>query len=166
MSYEDVIENRIQEPLAAGAFSGLPGEGRPLRFDTSEDLVGENWLGYKILRDNATLPAWLLLAREIERDGQALAALEARHSEWVEFARDSGDWERHAPALRNLASRIRDKVNQFANDPISLSNNVKALVGSPYIRMRVGDWRVIVSFDNGRMIILVIEVGHRREVYR
>lgn len=63
----------------------------------------------------------------------------------------------------NEAVRIRDKVNQFANDPISLSNNVKALVGSPYIRMRVGDWRVIM--DDRFNVLEVVKIGPRGGVY-
>ena len=32
-------------------------------------------------------------------------------------------------------------------------------------RYRVGDYRVIARIEDGRMVILVIAVGHRREVY-
>jgi mRNA interferase RelE/StbE len=33
-------------------------------------------------------------------------------------------------------------------------------------KYRVGDYRVIASLDDGVMLILVVSVGHRREVYR
>ena len=33
-------------------------------------------------------------------------------------------------------------------------------------RYRVGDWRVVVRIENGRVVILVIEIGHRGKVYR
>ena len=33
-------------------------------------------------------------------------------------------------------------------------------------RIRVGDYRVIYEIDAGRLIILVIRIGHRREIYR
>ena len=61
------------------------------------------------------------------------------------------------------ADRIRSKVRQFAEDPGSLSNNVKALVGSPYLRLRVGDWRIIMD-DRGN-VIEVVKVGPRGGVY-
>ena len=32
-------------------------------------------------------------------------------------------------------------------------------------RYRIGDWRVIARLDDGLLVILVIAVGHRREVY-
>ena len=43
---------------------------------------------------------------------------------------------------------------------------VKRLVGTPYYRLRVGDYRVILDVDNGKLIILVIYVGHRKKVYQ
>ena len=44
----------------------------------------------------------------------------------------------------------------------------KAMVGiyAGYWRYRFGDYRVIARIEDGQMIIVVIAVGHRREVYR
>jgi mRNA interferase RelE/StbE len=33
-------------------------------------------------------------------------------------------------------------------------------------RLRVGRYRLVYAFDGGRLLILVVRVGHRREVYR
>ncbi len=43
---------------------------------------------------------------------------------------------------------------------------VKKIVSSPYFRLRVGDYRVIVDIKAGELLILVIEIGHRRNVYK
>lgn len=64
---------------------------------------------------------------------------------------------------RPTQQRIRDKVEQYAADPASLSNNVKALKGSSYLRLRVGDWRVIM--DEQLLVIEVVEVGPRGSIY-
>ncbi|AZQ78022.1 hypothetical protein EJ997_12430 [Flaviflexus ciconiae] len=32
--------------------------------------------------------------------------------------------------------------------------------------MRVGDYRVIYVLNDGELVVLVLRVGHRREVYR
>ncbi|MBQ7250737.1 MAG: type II toxin-antitoxin system RelE/ParE family toxin [Bacilli bacterium] len=32
-------------------------------------------------------------------------------------------------------------------------------------RYRIGDYRVIVQIEDGRLVILVIAIGHRREIY-
>jgi mRNA interferase RelE/StbE len=63
----------------------------------------------------------------------------------------------------NEAVRIRAKVTQYANDPESLANNVIALKGSPYVRLRVGDWRVIM--DDRHHVLLVVNVGPRGGIY-
>ncbi len=43
-----------------------------------------------------------------------------------------------------------------------------ALVGdyAGHWRYRIGDYRVIARIEDGRMVIIVIAVGHRRKVYR
>ncbi|MCM2292759.1 type II toxin-antitoxin system RelE/ParE family toxin [Allorhizobium sp. BGMRC 0089] len=63
----------------------------------------------------------------------------------------------------NEAKRIMAKIEQYALDPLSQANNVKALVGSPYIRLRVGDWRVIM--DDQGTVLDVIRIGPRGSVY-
>ena len=63
-----------------------------------------------------------------------------------------------------LAARIMEKVDQFAADPQAPANNVKALAGSPYIRLRVGDWRVIM--DEQGNVLLVLEIGPRGDIYK
>lgn len=63
----------------------------------------------------------------------------------------------------NTARLIRGKIDQLAADPESLGNNVKALKGSDYHRLRVGDWRVIYSMD--MVILAVIEIGPRGDIY-
>jgi mRNA interferase RelE/StbE len=40
------------------------------------------------------------------------------------------------------------------------------LTGSNRYRLRVGDYRVIYTFDAGRNVIHLLAVGHRREIYR
>lgn len=42
--------------------------------------------------------------------------------------------------------------------------HVKKLVGSPYFRLRVGEYRIILDIRENRLLILVIEVGHRSKI--
>ena len=44
--------------------------------------------------------------------------------------------------------------------------HVKKLVGSPYFRLRVGDYRIILDIKEDKLVILILEVGHRRNIYR
>ena len=70
-------------------------------------------------------------------------------------------------ALRSMpkqhADLVRVKIDQFAENPESLANNVKRLRGRPGFRLRVGDYRVIFTEDG--TILDVVAIGHRRDVY-
>ncbi|MBF0372648.1 MAG: type II toxin-antitoxin system RelE/ParE family toxin [Alphaproteobacteria bacterium] len=67
---------------------------------------------------------------------------------------------------RRLRERILAKILQYAEAPASQANNVKHLVGSPFHRLRVGDYRVIFSLDGDVAIVMtIIRVRHRREAY-
>lgn len=66
---------------------------------------------------------------------------------------------------RTTAGRIRAKVEQLANDPTSLANNVRVLrgEGEGLMRLRVGDWRVIFTRD--LVVLLVLKIAPRGSVY-
>lgn len=61
------------------------------------------------------------------------------------------------------ARRIQGKIEQYAQDPSSLSNNVKRLKGRDGLRLRIGDWRVIFHEDPETIDVLII--GPRGSVY-
>lgn len=79
----------------------------------------------------------------------------------VRYSKDAIRTLRRMP--RPTAERIRDKVAAYADDPASQAANVKALKGEPgVLRLRVGDWRVILEEGD---VIAVIRVGPRGGVY-
>ena len=43
--------------------------------------------------------------------------------------------------------------------------HVKKLVESPYFRLRVGDYRIILDIKENKLLIFIIEVGHRKKIY-
>ncbi len=67
---------------------------------------------------------------------------------------------------RPVAARIQrflsDRVGQL-DDPRSIGT---PLVSVPLWRYRVGDYRVLTAIEDDRLVILVVEVGHRGRVYR
>ena len=66
--------------------------------------------------------------------------------------------------LRNWANRIRDKIVAYAEDPSSQANNVKPLKGlEGVIRLRVGDWRILMRDD---VVLLILEVKSRGSAYK
>ena len=72
-------------------------------------------------------------------------------------------------ALRQLDPKIRGdvlaKMRALATDPRPAG--AEALQGHPpWLRIRVGDYRIIYAIDDQARIITVATVGHRREIYR
>jgi len=63
-------------------------------------------------------------------------------------------------------SRIIEKIDTLADDPIP-SGSIKLQGRTPVLyRIRSGDYRVVYSIKKDVLIVLVVEIGHRREVYR
>lgn len=79
----------------------------------------------------------------------------------IAYSKSSLKVIRRLPA--DEAKRITSKIEQYASDPKSLANNVKALVDSPFIRLRVSDWRIILD-DQGN-VLEVLKIGPRGSVY-
>ena len=50
---------------------------------------------------------------------------------------------------------------------LPLSGDIKAMQGYPgYFKLRVGDYRVIYTVDNNVLIVRIIEVGNRGDIYK
>ncbi len=62
------------------------------------------------------------------------------------------------------AGRIRQAIDALAEDP--RPPNSLTLRGREGRRLRVGDYRVIYEVDDDRRTVTVLQVGHRRDVYR
>ena len=62
-----------------------------------------------------------------------------------------------------IATRIEDKTLELEQDP--RPPGCKKLKGRDAYRIRIGDYRVIYEINDGRLIVTVITIGHRREVY-
>jgi mRNA interferase RelE/StbE len=66
---------------------------------------------------------------------------------------------------RDFQKRIASKIQALRHDPFP--SGCKKLFGEPDTwRVRVGDYRVIYQVHRSVLLILVINIGHRREVYR
>ena len=44
--------------------------------------------------------------------------------------------------------------------------HLKKLVGSPFFRLRIGEYRAILEIHEDDMSVVVIEVGHRKNIYQ
>jgi len=64
-----------------------------------------------------------------------------------------------------VRGRVLRAIAKLAADPRNAAN-VRALKAGDLFRLRVGDWRIIYTLREDVLLILVIRVAHRREVYR
>lgn len=61
--------------------------------------------------------------------------------------------------------RIRSAIEALTADP--RPHGVTKLSGtSDSYRVRVGNYRIVYTIDDGELIIVVVRVGHRKEIYR
>ena len=64
-----------------------------------------------------------------------------------------------------VLKRIRDAIDDLANEP--RPDGVAKLQGADDLwRIRVGDYRIVYSINDGKLLVLVVRLGHRREIYK
>ncbi|MHC5821725.1 MAG: type II toxin-antitoxin system RelE family toxin [Nostoc sp.] len=81
----------------------------------------------------------------------------------VKFSKDAKKQFRKLPL--DVQERIQTKINDLAIEP--RPNGVKKLQGDDNsYRVRVGDYRVIYELDDDVLIVTVIKIGHRSEIYK
>jgi mRNA interferase RelE/StbE len=83
----------------------------------------------------------------------------------------------YAVTLLRDAQKTLDKMDEgqrgrmiramrlLENDPRH-SGVVKMSGEDDLFRVRVGDWRIVYTIRNNELLVIVIRIGHRREVYR
>jgi len=66
---------------------------------------------------------------------------------------------------RTILRRVDAKILALGRDPHP--QDAKKLRGQEgFLRVRVGDYRIIYQVEDDHLIVVVVRVGHRREVYR
>lgn len=81
----------------------------------------------------------------------------------IEFTRNAlKSLQKITPVYQHL---IIEKIELLQQNPHG-SGNVKALKGmSGYFRLRVANYRVIYELQDENLVILVIDINHRKDVY-
>ena len=80
----------------------------------------------------------------------------------IEFAASVRKDFRKIPS--NDAGRILKAIDGLAADPRPPQS--KKLTGAELYRIRVGVYRVLYELHEGRLVVVVVKVAHRKEVYR
>ena len=65
---------------------------------------------------------------------------------------------------RSMQPRIQGAIALLAQDPRPPAS--RPLRGREGYRLRVGDYRITYTIDNGVLVIVGVTIGHRRDVYQ
>ncbi len=68
------------------------------------------------------------------------------------------------PAQRRLQDFLETRLRS-ASDPRAFGKPLSGPLGRLW-RYRVGDWRIVCDIQDDRLVVLVLRIAHRREVYR
>jgi mRNA interferase RelE/StbE len=83
----------------------------------------------------------------------------------VEFDRDAAKEFRKLdePARRMIVRYLRERIAR-ADDPRRFGKPLAGELAGLW-RYRIGDHRLVAAFEDDRLVVLVLRVGHRRTVY-
>lgn len=62
-----------------------------------------------------------------------------------------------------LCRRIFKKIDELRQDPFS--KDIKRLKGEKAFRLRIGDYRVIFDINIKNRVIIILRLGHRKNIY-
>ena len=75
--------------------------------------------------------------------------------------------------MRKINPEMRRRIRSFLHERLAALDDPRqtgaALQGSElgnFWRYRVGDYRIICDIQDHKLVVLVVEIGHRREIYR
>ena len=61
--------------------------------------------------------------------------------------------------------RIADKIDSLSEEPPN-PETTKMKGDNPFHRIRVGDYRIVYEIQNEVLVILIVKIGHRKDIYR
>jgi mRNA interferase RelE/StbE len=67
------------------------------------------------------------------------------------------------PVARRISRFLYERIGKL-DDPRQIGERLQGTL-SDFWRYRVGDYRLICSLENDRLVVLVLRIGHRRDVY-
>ena len=61
--------------------------------------------------------------------------------------------------------KIKNKIEDLGKE-LPSQNTTKMKGNNPFHKVRSGDYRIIYEIHDDRLVILVVKVGHRKDVYK
>ena len=69
------------------------------------------------------------------------------------------------PVARCIVAFLRERI-ATVDDPRTLGEALRGAELGGFWKYRLGDYRVIAEIVDRRVVIIVVRIGHRREIYR
>lgn len=82
----------------------------------------------------------------------------------VRYSKQSAKTLRTMP--KRVAARVQVEILRIAEDPSTCRGDWKRLEGADFWRLRVGGWRAVCDVKNGELLILVLKIAPRGDVYK
>ncbi len=74
-----------------------------------------------------------------------------------------------AKALKKIPKhdqkRISEKIDNLAENPPN-PDTTKMKGNNPFHKIRIGDYRIVYEIQDDVLLILIIKIGHRKDIYR
>jgi mRNA interferase RelE/StbE len=67
---------------------------------------------------------------------------------------------------RDIAQNCIRGISRIKEDPFPFVKKLKGSKHAPLYSLRIGECRAILSIEEDRLIVFVLEVGHRSTIYR
>ena len=72
-----------------------------------------------------------------------------------------------ARSLKKLPQDTKEKIRlTLLRIQVRPFDYLEKMIGHPFYKLRVGDYRIIIEVINEELVILVVEVGNRRNIYK
>jgi len=81
----------------------------------------------------------------------------------IEFTKSAAKSLKKIP--KNDQKRIKEKIDSFTSN-LPDDNFTKMKGNNPFHKVRVGSYRIIFEKNNDILVILIIKIGHRKDVYK
>ena len=66
---------------------------------------------------------------------------------------------------RSVRGRIKQRIDSLAENPYP--SGIKKIEGEDDLyRLRVGDYRILYQVQGKVLLVLIVGIGHRRDIYR
>ena len=81
----------------------------------------------------------------------------------IQLSKEASDFLRSQS--KKIARQIVRKLESLANEPRP-ANCVRLKGNSDFYRIRSGDYRIIYAIKDQQVLVLILKIGHRKDVYK